>query len=153
MKFYSQLFLYLCQLWDSDSTSDKISLALYIVIFVIQHFQWQWFVKGKASAKYLRKSGNRPQSLFSTWQVPCEQLVSSRRNQLLAGYMRGRDKAKFILHLAVFYILNYYIKVSGIPSGNKLIKTPHMWRYRWFHLRSFPSIALRIPTAHNFTRD
>jgi len=21
------------------------------------------------------------------------------------------------------------------------------------HLRSFPSIALRIPTAHNFTRD
>ena len=26
----------------------------------------------------------------------------------------------------------YYIKVSGIPSGNKLIKTiwyPHMWRY------------------------
>ena len=29
----------------------------------------------------------------------------------------------------------YYIKVSGIPSGNKLIKTIrylHMWRYRWF---------------------
>ena len=28
-----------------------------------------------------------------------------------------------------------YIKVSGIVSGNKLIKTiryPHMWRYRWF---------------------
>ena len=34
----------------------------------------------------------------------------------------------------------YYIKVSGIPSGNKLIKTmryPHMWRYRcfrWYHV-------------------
>ena len=30
----------------------------------------------------------------------------------------------------------YYIIVSGIPSGNKLIKTiryTHMWRYRWFH--------------------
>ena len=30
----------------------------------------------------------------------------------------------------------YYKRVSGIPSGNKLIKTiryPHMWRYRWFY--------------------
>ena len=27
----------------------------------------------------------------------------------------------------------YYIKVSGIPSGNKLIRYPHMWRCRWFH--------------------
>ena len=30
----------------------------------------------------------------------------------------------------------YYIKVIGVPIGNKLIKTiwyPHMWRYRWFH--------------------
>ena len=30
----------------------------------------------------------------------------------------------------------YCVKVSGIPSSNKLIKTIwylHMWRYRWFH--------------------
>ena len=34
------------------------------------------------------------------------------------------------------HIIIYHIKVSGIPSGNKLIKTiryPHMWRYRWFN--------------------
>ena len=36
--------------------------------------------------------------------------------------------------------LIYYIKVSGIRSGNKFVKTihvkiwyPHKWRYRWFH--------------------
>ena len=32
--------------------------------------------------------------------------------------------------------LFYYLKVSGVPSGNKLMKTiryPHMWRYRRFH--------------------
>ena len=36
--------------------------------------------------------------------------------------------------LCTYLILLY--KVSGIPCGNKLIKTiryPHMWRYRWFH--------------------
>ena len=34
------------------------------------------------------------------------------------------------------FIIIIIIKVSGILSGNKLIKTiryPHMWRYRWFH--------------------
>ena len=37
-------------------------------------------------------------------------------------------------HLCI--TLLYYIKDSGILSGNKLIKTiryPHTWRYRWFH--------------------
>ena len=34
--------------------------------------------------------------------------------------------------LGVLLFLFYYVKVSGIPSGNKLIKTiryPHMWRH------------------------
>ena len=42
----------------------------------------------------------------------------------------------------------YYIKVSGIPSGNKLIKTiwyPHMWRYHiWQHFSFVPSTALKF---------
>ena len=43
------------------------------------------------------------------------------------------DLTNFNLKWNIFI---YYIKVSGIPNGNKLIKTiryPHMWRYRWFH--------------------
>ena len=49
-------------------------------------------------------------------------------------YMR-----KLTWYFTVVYIiinLFYYIKVSGIPSGNKLLKMiryPHMRRYRWFH--------------------
>ena len=35
-------------------------------------------------------------------------------------------------HISVVSSHSYYIKVSGIPNGNKLMKTiwyPHMWRY------------------------
>ena len=40
--------------------------------------------------------------------------------------------AKGFCFVYMNYLFIYYIKVSGIPSGNKLIKTiryPHMWRY------------------------
>ena len=46
-----------------------------------------------------------------------------------------------VVNAEVQYISNsikiscYYIKVSGIPSGNKFIKTiryPHMWRYHFW---------------------
>ena len=46
---------------------------------------------------------------------------------------RGPKFLLFFVRIAVLIvIIIYYIKVSGIASGNKLIKTiryPHMWRY------------------------
>ena len=55
-----------------------------------------------------------------------------------------------IVKNVVISMFIYYIKVSGIASGNNLIKTiryPHMWRYRWFQ---WHQVCLLNCTWHEF---
>ena len=43
--------------------------------------------------------------------------------------VKGKGAISYLMITELFYIYIYYIKVSGIASGNKLIKTiryPHM---------------------------
>ena len=52
----------------------------------------------------------------------------------LASIVPDLSRSKLHWRKQLKYITLYYIKVSGIASGNKLIKAiryPHMWRYRW----------------------
>ena len=62
-------------------------------------------------------------------QIPhCTELNTSQMPRDCRGGGGGLGKGGFGI--------DWYIKVSGIPSGNKFIKMkwyPHMWRYRWFY--------------------
>ena len=45
-----------------------------------------------------------------------------------------------------------YVKISVFAKSNVDLIVTHKLTFPQPPLRSFPSIALRIPTAHNFTR-
>ena len=59
---------------------------------------------------------------------------------------KAKDELRVDL-LRLWNIEFYYIKVSGIASGNKLIKTiryPHMWRYDIFTCELISMISVMI---------
>ena len=58
--------------------------------------------------------------------------LSYRLSPMPYQWIWSLTTAKGFCFVYLNYLFIYYIKVSGIPSGNKLIKTiryPHMWRY------------------------
>ena len=77
----------------------------------------------------VKTAGYMPCSFFaSLWTSTSSRFINTQKKNL-ANIQPSWPHTWSITH-------TYYIKVSGIPSGNKWIKTiryPHMWRYRWFY--------------------
>ena len=74
------------------------------------------------------------------WKIYCDDhssLSSTTAVQIwIISYKLHMTSYLFWMSYTIKKISLYYLKVSGIPSGNKFIKTilyPHMWRYRWFN--------------------
>ena len=60
-----------------------------------------------------------------------------------------------IISLSIYYAWNLRLSnlTEVVKASNMVGKNNNEWYGIKVRLRSFPSIALRIPTAHNFMRD
>ena len=99
------------------------------------HTYWDFRIKfcfvKKRFGVYVDQSERRNEFLIR------EKIVSSNHKQRLKRivFSRAFSRSSRVALSGSFDKIFYYIKVSGIASGNKLIKTiryPHMWRYDIF---------------------
>ena len=111
--------------WPDMSTDISVEgCTKYIPLFLSS-------CKGPDFERYLKTSVNCNETVTAS--------VSPTAMIMICSLIRG---PLLVLQYTVQQVCTvlYYIKVSGIASGNKLIKTiryPHMWRYDTMYLHAW----------------
>ena len=109
----------------------------------------------KSSESGQKSSENHQKAVITDFYIIKRTLHVSSKIWILCS--RGKNNISLMrycsCHSNIKFI--YYIKVSGIASSNKLIKTIrdlHMWRYRWFQLESLRQFSEIFGHLRKFSR-